>query len=151
MKENGHDTVLLPALDFMRIDSDKAADSYAIKKNLKVVLEKYPKSTYYITQGFICRNHMGDIDNLQRGGSDYTASLVGAAINAEEIQIWTDIDGLHNNDPRVVEKTKKIDTLSFDEAAELAYFGAKNIAPPHSDACQSWEHPCQAKKYHEPF
>ena len=129
MKENGHDTVLLPALDFMRIDSDKAADTYAIKKNIKVVLNKYPKSKYYITQGFICRNHSGDIDNLQRGGSDYTASLIGAAIEAKEIQIWTDIDGIHNNDPRFVENTKKIDNLSFDEAAELAYFGAKVLHP----------------------
>ncbi len=129
MNENGHDTKLLPALDFMRIDEDKMADTQAIEKNIEEVLEEVGPANYYITQGYICRNAEGEIDNLQRGGSDYTASLIGAAIDADEIQIWTDIDGFHNNDPRYVENTKKIDQLSFNEAAELAYFGAKILHP----------------------
>lgn len=129
MEENGHNVKLLSALDFMRIDEDKSADLNAIRKSLKKVLKKTEEADYYITQGFICRNTDGEIDNLQRGGSDYTASLIGAAIDADEIQIWTDIDGFHNNDPRYVENTKKIEQLSFYEAAELAYFGAKILHP----------------------
>ena len=129
MLENGYKTVYLPALDFMKIDSDKAADSYFIRENIAKVISASEAADYYITQGFICRNADGDIDNLQRGGSDYTATLIGAAIDSEEVEIWTDIDGFHNNDPRFVENTKKIDQLSFDEAAELAYFGAKILHP----------------------
>ncbi|HKL33901.1 MAG TPA: aspartate kinase [Tangfeifania sp.] len=129
MNENGHNTKLLPALDFMRIDEDKMADSQFIGDHVFPVLENVGEADYYITQGYICRNANGEVDNLQRGGSDYTASLIGAAIDAEEIQIWTDIDGFHNNDPRYVENTKKIDHLSFNEAAELAYFGAKILHP----------------------
>jgi aspartate kinase len=129
MKENGYNTVLLPALDFMRIDQDKAADMDLIAENIARVLKEHSGADYYITQGFICRNADGEIDNLQRGGSDYTASLIGAAIDSEEIQIWTDIDGFHNNDPRFVENTQKIERLSFNEAAELAYFGAKILHP----------------------
>lgn len=129
MLENGHSTKLLPALDFMRIDSEKAADLDAITKNIQKIMEEVGKADYYITQGFICRNDQEEIDNLQRGGSDYTASLIGAAIEANEIQIWTDIDGFHNNDPRYVSNTKKIEQLSFDETAELAYFGAKILHP----------------------
>jgi len=129
MLEGGYKTVYLPALDFMKIDSDKAADSYFIRENIARVLQDAETADYYITQGFICRNDDGDIDNLQRGGSDYTATLIGAAIDSEEVEIWTDIDGFHNNDPRFVENTKKIDQLSFDEAAELAYFGAKILHP----------------------
>ncbi len=129
MKENGYSVKLLPALDFMRIDEDKSADQSAIRKNLKKILSKTEDADYYITQGFICLNTDDEIDNLQRGGSDYTASLIGAAIEADEIQIWTDIDGFHNNDPRFVENTKKIEQLSFNEAAELAYFGAKILHP----------------------
>jgi aspartate kinase len=129
MKEEGHDARLLPALDFMRIDEDKMADSNYIREHAEKVLKKVGPANYYITQGYICRNAADEIDNLQRGGSDYTASLVGAAIDAEEIQIWTDIDGFHNNDPRFVENTKKIEQLSFNEAAELAYFGAKILHP----------------------
>jgi aspartate kinase len=129
MLENGYDAKLLPALDFMVIDADKAADLHSITKNIAHVLEQVGDATYYITQGFICRNINGEIDNLQRGGSDYTASLIGAAIGAEEIQIWTDIDGFHNNDPRYVKDTRKIEQLSFLEAAELAYFGAKILHP----------------------
>src|SRR5690554_686032 len=129
MIENGHDVKLLPALDFMKIDEDKAADFNFIRQNIARVIEETGKATYYITQGYICRNAEGEIDNLQRGGSDYTASLIGAAVNADEIQIWTDIDGFHNNDPRYVENTTKIEQLSFYEAAELAYFGAKILHP----------------------
>jgi aspartate kinase len=129
MNENGYNTKLLPALDFMKIDEDKAADLPFIRENIKPVLEKVGQADYYITQGFICKDANGDINNLQRGGSDYTASLIGAAIDAEEIQIWTDIDGFHNNDPRFVENTRKIEQLSFNEAAELAYFGAKILHP----------------------
>lgn len=129
MAENGYDVKLLPALDFMCINEEKAADSEAIRNNIKQVLEKVGPANYYITQGFICRNAAGEIDNLQRGGSDYSASLIGAAIDAQEIQLWSDIDGFHNNDPRFVENTQKIDQLSFNEAAELAYFGAKILHP----------------------
>jgi aspartate kinase len=129
MLENGKDTKLLPALDFMVIDEDKSADLPLIRKKIKPVIENAGDALYYITQGFICINANGEIDNLQRGGSDYTASLVGAAIDSEEIQIWTDIDGFHNNDPRFVANTRKIDQLSFLEAAELAYFGAKILHP----------------------
>ncbi len=129
MIENGYNTKLLPALDFMRIDEDKAADSQFIQNNIKTVIAEVGDADYYITQGFICTNSNNEIDNLQRGGSDYTASLIGAAIDADEIQIWTDIDGFHNNDPRFVENTKKIEQLSFNEAAELAYFGAKILHP----------------------
>ncbi|MFZ5431118.1 MAG: aspartate kinase [Bacteroidota bacterium] len=129
MEENGHRTELLPALDFMRVDEERAADMEAIETLLSEIMAGTPKVKYYITQGFICRDAEGRIDNLERGGSDYTASLVGAALDADEIQIWTDIDGFHNNDPRFVANTRKIDQLSFNEAAELAYFGAKILHP----------------------
>ncbi len=128
MLENGYKAAYLPALDFMKIDSDKAADNHFIREHILPILQE-TEADYYITQGFICRNASGNIDNLQRGGSDYTATLIGAAIDSEEVEIWTDIDGFHNNDPRYVENTKKIDQLSFDEAAELAYFGAKILHP----------------------
>jgi len=121
MLENGYKALYLPALNFMKIDKDKAADSHFIQENITKILNESEPADYYITQGFICRNSEGNIDNLQRGGSDYTATLIGAAINSEEVEIWTDIDGFHNNDPRFVENTQKIDQLSFDEAAELAY------------------------------
>ncbi|KAF0238296.1 MAG: aspartate [Prolixibacteraceae bacterium] len=129
MTELGYNSKLLPALEFMKIDEDKAADLPYIRKHIQPVIEKAGYADYYITQGFICLNANGEIDNLQRGGSDYTASLVGAAVGSEEIQIWTDIDGFHNNDPRFVANTRKIDQLSFLEAAELAYFGAKILHP----------------------
>jgi len=129
MQESGYNALLLPALDFMKIDGDKMPDNYCIKDKLNALIKSAPKADYYITQGFICLNEAGEIDNLQRGGSDYTATLIGAAINSEEVQIWTDIDGFHNNDPRYVENTKKVDTLSFNEASELAYFGAKILHP----------------------
>jgi aspartate kinase len=129
MEESGFSVALLPALDFMRIDEDRAADLEGIETLLEEILDNTSPVDYYITQGFICRDPQGRIDNLERGGSDYTASLVGAAVNSEEIQIWTDIDGFHNNDPRYVSNTRKIDQLSFNEAAELAYFGAKILHP----------------------
>lgn len=129
LEEQGESSVLLPALDYMRIDKNSEPDTAYIAENLAKQLEVSPGKTYYITQGYICRNFYGEIDNLQRGGSDYTASLVGAAIKAAEIQIWTDIDGMHNNDPRFVEGTKPVPYLNFEEAAELAYFGAKILHP----------------------
>jgi len=129
MQEAGYNALLLPALEFMKIDGDKMPDNYYIKDKLNALLKSAPKADYYITQGFICLNEAGEIDNLQRGGSDYTATLIGAALNSEEVQIWTDIDGFHDNDPRYVENTKKVDTLSFNEASELAYFGAKILHP----------------------
>ena len=129
MQELGIKAVLLNALDFMRTDKNSQPDPVYIKEKLAAIMEKNEGQQVYITQGFICRNAYGEIDNLQRGGSDYTASLIGAAINAEEIQIWTDIDGMHNNDPRVVDKTQPVHQLHFEEAAELAYFGAKILHP----------------------
>ena len=125
LQECGIKAVLLSALDFMRTDKNSEPDPQYIKEKLNNVMADNEGYQIYITQGFICRNAYGEIDNLQRGGSDYTASLIGAAINAEEIQIWTDIDGMHNNDPRVVEKTEAVRQLNFEETAELAYFGAK--------------------------
>lgn len=129
MVEEGYNTKLIPALEYMRIDEEKMADLDFIRENIQRVIQEAGPAIYYITQGYICRNADGEIDNLQRGGSDYTASLIGAAIDADEIQIWTDIDGFHDNDPRFVENTSKIDQLSFNEAAELAYFGAKILHP----------------------
>lgn len=129
LKECGIKATLLSALDFMRTDKNGEPDTQYIKEKLNAVLAEAPESQVYITQGFICRNAYGEVDNLQRGGSDYTASLIGAAAGAEEIQIWTDIDGMHNNDPRVVDKTEAVRQLHFEEAAELAYFGAKILHP----------------------
>ncbi len=129
LQEQGVKAVLLPALEFMRTDKNAEPDPTYIKTKLAVQLELYPDADIYITQGFICRNAYGEIDNLQRGGSDYSASLIGAAIGADEIQIWTDIDGMHDNDPRIVEKTAPVRQLHFEEAAELAYFGAKILHP----------------------
>ena len=129
LKELGVDSVLLPALNFMKIDSNDEPDMPYIEKYIATEIKKHPGKNLFITQGYICRNVYGEIDNLQRGGSDYTASIIGAAVKSPEIQIWTDIDGMHNNDPRIVNKTHPIQELSFDEAAELAYFGAKILHP----------------------
>lgn len=129
LEEAGIDSVLLSALEYMRIDKNAEPDSAFIAENLNELLKQHPDKYLYITQGYICRNFYGEIDNLQRGGSDYTASLIGAAVKADEIQIWTDIDGMHNNDPRYVEGTKPVPVLHFEEAAELAYFGAKILHP----------------------
>lgn len=120
---------LLPALHFMSIDENQEPELEKISERLKPILETMSNVEILVTQGYICRNHRNEIDNLKRGGSDYTASLIGAAIRAEEIQIWTDIDGMHNNDPRIVKKTLPIAELTFDEASELAYFGAKILHP----------------------
>jgi aspartate kinase len=120
---------LLPALDFMRLDHNEEPDLGLIQEKLNGVLANHPTKKIFVTQGYICRNAKGEVDNLKRGGSDYTASLIAAAINASVCEIWTDIDGMHNNDPRVVDKTVAIEQLSFDEAAELAYFGAKILHP----------------------
>ena len=129
LQENGVKAILLNALDFMRTDKNGEPDLQTIKEKLSEIMKANEGYQIYLTQGFICRNAYGEIDNLLRGGSDYTASLVGAALPAEEIQIWTDIDGMHNNDPRVVEDTEALHQLNFDEAAELAYFGAKILHP----------------------
>jgi len=129
LQENCINSVLIPALNFMRIDKDGEPDYYYIEQGLKREIEKHKDKKILITQGYICRDAYGEIANLKRGGSDYSAALIGAAINADEIQIWTDINGFHNNDPRYIEDTKSIRNLSFDEAAELAYFGAKILHP----------------------
>lgn len=129
LKEQGVKVCLIPALDYMKTDDKGEPDMPFIKTHLNDFLKKNGGYDLYITQGFICRNQLGDIDNLQRGGSDYTACLIGAVLSAEEIQIWTDIDGMHNNDPRIVPNTTPVRQLNFEEAAELAYFGAKILHP----------------------
>ena len=129
LEELGISSVLLPALDFMSIDENSEPELGKISERLKAQLSQHPDQRLFITQGYICKNHRGEVDNLKRGGSDYTASLVAAAVQASVCEIWTDIDGMHNNDPRVVDRTRPIAELSFDEAAELAYFGAKILHP----------------------
>jgi aspartate kinase len=129
LKEQGIHSVVIPALEFMRTDKNSEPDVVYIREQLTKLLSAHEDASYYITEGFICRNAYGEVNNLKRGGSDYSASLIGAAIQAEEIQIWTDIDGMHNNDPRFVENTMPVRSLHFDEAAELAYFGAKILHP----------------------
>lgn len=129
LKENNIQAILLPALSFMRTDKNAEPNLKYIKEHLQNIMAENAGYQVYITQGFVCRNAYGEVDNLQRGGSDYTASLIGAAIQSEEVQIWTDIDGMHNNDPRIVEKTEAVRQLSFEEASELAYFGAKILHP----------------------
>jgi aspartate kinase len=129
LQQLGVKVALLPALEYMRIDKNAEPDFKYIEAHLNEQLAQHPDMQIYITQGFICRNAYGEVDNLQRGGSDYSASIIGAALRAEEIQIWTDIDGMHNNDPRFVNNTKPVRNLNFDEAAELAYFGAKILHP----------------------
>ena len=129
LSEQGQSSCLLPALDFMRIDEENEPIVDFIRTHIQPLLHAQAECTTFITQGYICRNSFGEIDNLRRGGSDYSASLIGAAIQAEEIQIWTDIDGMHNNDPRIVKGTQPIAQLCFNEAAELAYFGAKILHP----------------------
>ena len=141
LKEINVASILLPALDFMKIDDDNEPIVDYITDHLTPLLTSSQKNNIFITQGFICRNAFGEIDNLRRGGSDYTASLIGAGIKAEEVQIWTDIDGMHNNDPRIVKGTKPIANLSFDEAAELAYFGAKILHPQSVFPAQKYKIP----------
>jgi len=129
LEEKGVAHALLPALEFMSIDQHDEPQINTIKSRLGQLLQQYPDTRLFITQGYICRNARGEVDNLKRGGSDYSASLIAAAISASVCEIWTDIDGMHNNDPRVVKKTRPIEQLSFEEAAELAYFGAKILHP----------------------
>lgn len=144
-------SVLLPALDFMKINEDNEPDVPYISRHLLEILDKYDgEDVLFITQGYICRNAFGEVDNLRRGGSDYTASLIGAAIQSEEVQIWTDIDGMHNNDPRVVENTRPIANLSFEEAAELAYFGAKILHPQSVFPAQKYNVPVRLLNTMEP-
>jgi aspartate kinase len=150
LQERKIKSTLLPALSFMRIDKDGEPDSFYIAENIERELRNYELENIIITQGFICRNVYGEIDNLKRGGSDFTASLIGAAVNASEIQIWTDINGLHNNDPRFVENTKVIRELSFDEAAELAYFGAKILHPSSVNPAREKNIPVRLKNTMEP-
>lgn len=141
LKEIGVPSILLPALDFMKIDEDNEPVVEYITTHLTPLLQAHPDNKLFITQGYICRNSFGEIDNLRRGGSDYTASLIGAGIRSEEVQIWTDIDGMHNNDPRIVRGTTPIAQLSFDEAAELAYFGAKILHPQSVFPAQKYKIP----------
>ena len=148
--EQGINATLLPALSYMRIDKDGEPDMYYITQNLKRELAAHKESQLIITQGFICRNAFGEVDNLKRGGSDYTATIIGAAINAEEVQIWTDINGVHNNDPRFVKNTSVIRQLSFDEAAELAYFGAKILHPSSVNPARQKNIPVRLKNTMEP-
>ena len=150
LKERNITSFLLPALSFMRIDKDGEPDSFYIEENIERELKNCESSDIIITQGFICRNAHGEIDNLKRGGSDFTASLIGAAVNSSEIQIWTDINGFHNNDPRFVENTKVIRELSFDEAAELAYFGAKILHPSSVNPAREKNIPVRLKNTMEP-
>ena len=150
LQERNIKSILLPALSFMRIDKDGEPDTFYIEENIERELKNYLSEKIIITQGFICRNAYGEIDNLKRGGSDFTASLIGAAINASEIQIWTDINGFHNNDPRFVENTQVIRELSFDEAAELAYFGAKILHPSSVNPAREKNIPVRLKNTMEP-
>lgn len=150
LEETGVASVLLPALNFMRIDANDEPDMPYIKKFITEELKKHDGQNLFITQGFICRNAFGEIDNLKRGGSDYSASIIGAAINSPEIQIWTDIDGMHNNDPRIVGNTHPIQELSFEEAAELAYFGAKILHPTCIVPAQKANIPVRLKNTMEP-
>ena len=129
LSEIGVQHELLPALEFMSIDANEEPQLLPIRTKLNHLLDKHKGTAIFVTQGYICKNAKGEVDNLKRGGSDYTASLIAAACNASVCEIWTDIDGMHNNDPRIVNKTVAIEQLSFDEAAELAYFGAKILHP----------------------
>ncbi|RUT79151.1 aspartate kinase [Ancylomarina longa] len=139
------ESIFLPALNFMRIDKDGEPDYFYIKENLNRELNQYSDQRLFITQGFICRNTYGEVDNLKRGGSDYTASIIGSVLQATEVQIWTDIDGFHNNDPRFVENTSSLEQLSFEEAAELAYFGAKIMHPSSIMPCKLKNIPVRLK------
>jgi aspartate kinase len=150
LQERSIKSILLPALNFMRIDKDGEPDYFYIEENINRELEKHGEESIIITQGYICRNVYGEVDNLKRGGSDFTASIIGAALKVQEIQIWTDISGIHNNDPRYVENTKVIRELSFDEAAELAYFGAKILHPSSVNPAREKNIPVRLKNTMEP-
>ncbi len=150
LEEQKISSVLLPALEFMRIDADNEPILSEIEYHLKELLAFHEDKKIIVTQGFICRNPRGEVDNLKRGGSDYTASLIGAAIRAKEIQIWTDIDGMHNNDPRIVSRTFPVRELNFEEAAELAYFGAKILHPSTINPAKMRDIPVRLKNTMEP-
>jgi aspartate kinase len=150
LAELGKDSAFLPALNFMRVDKEHEPDYFYISENIQRELNSYFDSKIFITQGFICRNVNGEVDNLGRGGSDYTAAILGNVLNAEEVQIWTDIDGIHNNDPRYVANTSPLRELSFEEAAELAYFGAKILHPATIYPCSSKGIPVVLKNTLEP-
>lgn len=136
LKESGLKAVLLNIPDYMHLNEEHTVNTDYLEKSIRPIIETSDDDTYFVTQGFICKNANGELDNLGRGGSDYSAALIGAAINASEVQIWTDIDGMHNNDPRYVENTYPIHKMSFDEAAELAYFGAKILHPATIQPCK---------------
>ena len=150
LEEKGVDHALLPALEFMSIDTNDEPQIPSIKTKLTNLLKQYPNKKVFITQGYICRNARGEVDNLKRGGSDYSASLIAAAVKASVCEIWTDIDGMHNNDPRVVKKTKPVVQLSFEEAAELAYFGAKILHPASIWPAQFYKVPVKLLNTMEP-
>ncbi|MBI0401626.1 MAG: aspartate kinase [Cytophagales bacterium] len=150
LQENEVPAVFLPALEFMCIDENDEPNLGRIGEKLKAILASYPNETVFITQGYICKNHLNEVDNLKRGGSDYTASLIGSVLSASVVEIWTDIDGMHNNDPRVVDQTRPIAQLSFDEAAELAYFGAKILHPASIWPAQSHNVPVKLLNTMEP-
>lgn len=150
LAEQGDASTLLPALEFMRIDADNEPELDFTEHELGKILPLHTDKQIIVTQGFICRNPRGEVDNLKRGGSDYTASLIGGAIRAEEIQIWTDIDGMHNNDPRIVKNTFPVRELTFDEAAELAYFGAKILHPATITPARKYGVPVRLKNTMDP-
>ncbi|MBO9571066.1 MAG: aspartate kinase [Chitinophagaceae bacterium] len=150
LEEKGIDHALLPALEFMSIDNNDEPQIPSIKSKLTALLNQHSSKKLFITQGYICRNAKGEVDNLKRGGSDYSASLIAAAINASVCEIWTDIDGMHNNDPRIVKKTRPIEQLSFEEAAELAYFGAKILHPASIWPAQFYKVPVKLLNTMEP-
>ncbi|WP_234736552.1 aspartate kinase [Tellurirhabdus bombi] len=150
LEEQGESSLLLPALEFMRIDADGEPELDYIERKLREMLRPHNDKQIIVTQGFIARNPRGEVDNLKRGGSDYTASLIGGAIRAEEIQIWTDIDGMHNNDPRIVKNTFPIRELTFEEAAELAYFGAKILHPSTITPARKYGVPVRLKNTMDP-
>ncbi len=150
LEEKGVDHVLLPALEFMSIDANDEPQVSSIQAKLSALLKKYSDKKLFITQGYICKNAKGEVDNLKRGGSDYSASLIAAALNASVCEIWTDIDGMHNNDPRIVKKTKPVVQLSFEEAAELAYFGAKILHPASIWPAQLYKVPVKLLNTMEP-
>ncbi len=150
LEEQGIEHMLLPALEFMTIDSYDEPQVGSIKVKLSQLLQQHKDKKIYVTQGYICRNARGEVDNLKRGGSDYSASLIAAAINATVCEIWTDIDGMHNNDPRIVKKTVPVERMSFDEAAELAYFGAKILHPASIWPAQTYNVPVRLLNTMEP-
>jgi aspartate kinase len=150
LEENGIDHALLPALEFMSIDANDEPQVSSIKAKISNLLKQHAGKKLFITQGYICRNSRGEVDNLKRGGSDYSASLIAAAVQASVCEIWTDIDGMHNNDPRVVKKTKPVEQLSFEEAAELAYFGAKILHPASIWPAQFYKVPVKLLNTMEP-